>query len=378
MSQKAHFWLSSGAITLTLDAIGAMTDGEARLFLAELRWGSREQQVCPDCGAADKHYSIRTRNQWRCKKCSRTFSVTSGTPFHGNKLPYRKLLLAICTFVVRQKGVSALEMRRTIGAHYRTCFVLLHKLRAVIMLTASPEKLSGVVEIDGAHFSGRKRKPRKKKARRTKDEKTQVPAKYGRPLRARDRADAFQFHPNRRIVMALREVSQEKTAAIDYRSNKLIGKGARRTIVEICMSENGRDCEALVEQYVEKGSLIRTDELPAYGNLKLMGYRHEVVNHSTEFCTDDGINQNQAESCFARLRRSNFGVYHRIVPKYMRAYGWENAWREDVRRRDTRGQVEDLLKRVFSCGILKEWINYCRGNHPEDEQRYRPPVLLAA
>lgn len=57
-----------------------MTDDEARLFLAEQRWGSRDQQICPECGAVDAHYDIRTRNQWRCKECTRTFSVTSNHP----------------------------------------------------------------------------------------------------------------------------------------------------------------------------------------------------------------------------------------------------------------------------------------------------------
>jgi hypothetical protein len=57
----AHFWLSTEAITITQESIGAMTDDQARLFLAELRWGSVDQQVCPECGVADRHYNRRSR-----------------------------------------------------------------------------------------------------------------------------------------------------------------------------------------------------------------------------------------------------------------------------------------------------------------------------
>ena len=74
----AHFRLSAGAITITQESIGAMTDDEARMFLSELRWGSEDQQVCPECGVIDRHYNIRTRGQWRRKHCFHTFSVTLG------------------------------------------------------------------------------------------------------------------------------------------------------------------------------------------------------------------------------------------------------------------------------------------------------------
>jgi transposase-like protein len=380
-SQKAHFWLTSGAITLTELQIGAMTEDEACLYLAEQRWGSKDKQICPDCGAVDSHYHYPARKQWRCKKCSRTFSVTSGTPFHRQRIGYRKLLMAMFAFISHQKGLPALELRRIIGAHYETCFLLLQKLRAAIELTADQDMLSGTVDIDGAHFSGRRRKPARKKGAPTREQQTEVPTKHskkGRQLRARDRADFFPFHRNRRIVMVMREVSQEPTARIDYRNGKAIGKGALRTIVQICRSENQEDCEALVERYVQKGSIVRTDEWNAYGNLPDLGFTRLRVNHSVEFCSPEGYNQNQAESFFSRMRRSVIGIHHRITPKYMAAYAWEMAWREDVRRMDTRRQLNDLLGRVFRCTILPEWTNYCRGNHPTREHLFMAPPRLAA
>ena len=142
----------------------------------------------------------------------------------------------------------------------------------------------------------------------------------------------------------------------------------------ICRSENTADIEALVKQHVERASTIRSDELPAYGNLKYMGYGHEVVNHSEEFSTDDGINQNQAESFFSRMRRACIGIYHRITPKYMLDYATEMAWREDVRRTDTKNQMALLLGRVCGAGLSKDWFNYCRGNKRKIELLFRAPV----
>lgn len=366
----AHFWLSTKAITLTQDSIGAMTDDQARMFLAELRWGSADQQVCPECGAVDRHYHIRTRRQWRCKHCFHTFSVTSGTPFADRKIGYRKLLLALFAFVINQKGIAALALRRIIGGQYRTSFTLLHKLREAIMLTTSQDQLEGVVEIDGGHFSGRKRKGRKKK--KAKEENKQVPNKYAQH-RSKASQGAFPFHPNRRIIIVLREISQETTGAINKYNGKPIGKGATRTIVAVCRSENNVDVEALIRKHVAVPSTIRTDEMPSYGNVKLMGYTHQVVNHSVEFSSDEGYNENQAESYFSRMRRACIGIYHRITPKYMLDYASETAWREDVRRQDTRSQLAMLVQRVFSAGLSKDWLNYCHGNHRQVELLFQGP-----
>lgn len=361
-ASTTHFWLKSGAVTLTLGQVAVMSDEEARLFLAELRWGDKNKQACPDCGTFDIHHSIRTRKQWRCKHCFRTFSVTTGTPFADHKIGYRRLALALMAFVVHQKGIAALALRRIIGGQYRTSFTLLHKIREAVMLTVPDEKLTGIVDIDGAHFSGRKRKGRKKKPPAAK----QIPKKY-HAHRSKMHASAFPFHPNRRIVITLRKVSQEPTGVLNRFNGKPITKGAVRTLVAVCRSENTKDVEALIKKHVERQSTIRSDELPAYGNVKTMGYSHEVVNHSVEFSSEEGYNENQAESFFSRMRRSCIGVYHRITPRYMLDYATEMAWREDARRLDTGVQVASLVQRIFGAGISADWLNYCRGNKRQVE-----------
>ncbi|MDP1734438.1 MAG: hypothetical protein Q8L44_08750 [Sulfuritalea sp.] len=45
-TSTTHFWLKREAVPLTLEAVSALDDEAARLFLAELRWGSRMHWTC--------------------------------------------------------------------------------------------------------------------------------------------------------------------------------------------------------------------------------------------------------------------------------------------------------------------------------------------
>jgi hypothetical protein len=244
-------------------------------------------------------------------------------------------------FVTSVKGISASALSRQLGVAYQTGFVLVSKLRESILENANKNQLDGLVQIDGAHVSGRVRKPRKKKPSTKRQ--------------ARDRVSpaANPFHRNRRIVMVAREVDPNG------------GNGAIRTIVEVVRAESPEAVEALTRKYVKKGAKIWTDEHPAYGALAAR-YEHESVNHSVEFSTDEGVSNNQAESFFARMRRMTIGQVHRITPKYMADYVTEVAWREDVRKVATAFQLAELIH--FTQKKLSIWwTGYWQGHHRSQE-----------
>ena len=171
--------------------------------------------------------------------------------------------------------------------------------------------------------------------------------------RAKVDAGANPTHPNRRIVMVLRQVDPTG------------GSGAIRTVVEIVQAENREWATKLAKKYVERGATVMTDEHPACGEF-MARYNHATVNHSIEFSTDAGVNNNQAESYFARLRRLVWGQIHRLSPKYMLDSTTEIAWREDVRRTPTSKQVEQLLKMTLKRPSTF-WRRYSQGNKRPEE-----------
>ena len=295
------------------------------------------------CGTIRQHYYLKTRRQWRCREdgCGSTFSVTSGTKFADHKLPLKTILQAIVMFATNVKGISASAMSRGLGVAYMTAFALLHKLRESILENADKTPLDGLIHIDGAHVSGRARKPRVK----VKASKTQARSKLSY-------TDGHQ-HPNRRIVMVMRQVDPDGRT------------GSIRTIVEVVKAENAEAANSLAKQYIKRGASIMTDESSAYAEY-MARYNHQSVNHSTMFSTNTGVNNNQAESFFARMRRMVFGQIHRLTPKYMLDYATEVAWREDVRRTSTSLQVRQLLGMALKKRS-RWWRGYWQGYHRPDE-----------
>ena len=133
--------------------------------------------------------------------------------------------------------------------------------------------------------------------------------------------------------------------------------GASKTRIAIGYTENSRVAERVVKEMVKPGSLIMTDENSAYTPLACW-YDRKCVEHAKEFSTDDGVNENQAESFFSRLRRAEYGTYHGMRPKYLFDYTQEFAWREDVRRFTEGEKVADLFRRISSNGLSRWWRGY--------------------
>lgn len=325
-----------------------MNEDECYEKFLQLRWGDRDQVVCPHCGVIGRHYYRRTRRQWRCADCDGYFSVTTGTPFQDRKLEFKRLLLGITEFISSANGISLHALSSKMNVQVKTAQAFVGKLREVMWASRPQVQLTGVVQIDGGHFGGRPRHGRLRTnsnaaiTAHVEDKLLKKKKRKGRSL-----ANARRFQ-KRRVVMVLRELHPDPKI------------GATKTIVAISMSENEADAIQLARTYIKPGSLVMTDENPAYNQLSCW-YEHKTVQHAVEFSTVDGINDNQAESYFSRLRRHVKGVSHRIEPKYMADIAVEMAWREDVRRKTHGQKFESLLKATFSHGLSKWWRGYWQG-----------------
>lgn len=261
-----NFLLSSAARTLSLSAVARMSDEEASATFQRIRWADNEgEPYCPQCGCASVK-KLGTRPVWKCRACAHQFSVTSGTLFADRKRPVRDYLLAIAIFANGAKGYSALQLSRDLNCQYRTAFVLAHKLREAIKAEEDQVTLSGTIETDGAYYSKRTRKENKA-------------------------ADRSRSEPApRKVVVVVRQ------------------RGGR-TLPFVLQKES--DAVPVIREKVATGSTIHADEARGWDVLHAF-YDTRRVNHSVAY-SHDGNCTNLAESYFARLRRSEYGIHHRIL-----------------------------------------------------------------
>ena len=330
-----HFLLTAEARSLSVREVFALSDEAAFNSFRELRWGKGEEVVCPECGVAERHWFLPSRRQWRCKACTHTFSVTSGTIFAHHKLPLRVYLGAVALYTNAVKGLSALQMCRDLGVQYKTAFVLMHKLRESLMVQREEAPLSGEVQMDGAYVGGHVR-PRNKKEDRV------------------DRRLAENQSPDKRCILVMRENHRDQDAAP-------APPGARKTLSFVIGRENQADVGSLAKRFIAPGTVISADESDAY-DLLHAHFAMRRVNHQCEYRADDGTTNNQGESYFSRFRRMEIGQTHKFGTRYLANYANEAAYREDTRRLSNGEIFRDILGKCAHTGTHRDWCGYWQGN----------------
>src|SRR6266705_1163171 len=255
------------------------TQDECRAILEELRW--QDGVKCPHC-QSDKISRIRKRFQYDCDSCRYQFSVTAGTIFHDSHLPLPKWFAAVYLMCESKKGMSALQLKRTLHTGYQTAWYLCHRIRAAMMEVA-PKPLGGTVEIDETYIAGKKRRWR---------------AKAGK-----------------QVVIGIRQRNGDLRLirAADATS---------KTVREIINKNVGSHVE-----------VIMTDESAIYPFAldKMQRDKHRTINHTRHYAHGD-VHTNTVESAFSLLKRGIVGTWHKIDAKHLPAYLDEMCFRFNNRK----------------------------------------------
>ena len=203
-------------------------EAACRQYLAKLRWP--DGFVCPRCQSREGW--LTARDLYHCRLCADQASVSAGTLFAGTNLPLRLWFEAVWHVTNQKYGASALGMQRLLGlGSYHTAWNWLHKLRRA-MVRPGRDRLAGVVETDEIYIGG----PRAGKRGR---------GAAGKSL----------------VVVMVQESPQ----------------GLGRIRLARVPDASAASLEAAIEQALEPGSEVRTDDWNGYRGLTSLGYRHKVV-----------------------------------------------------------------------------------------------------
>ena len=272
------------------------TDAKCRELLEKLRWPNGV--VCIRCGSLSVS-DIETRDQYDCNDCRYRFSVTAGTIMHDSHLPLRKWLIAIYLMCESKKGISALQLKRTIGVAYKTAWYLCHRIREAMGNDPfDGPTLFGIVEVDETLIGGKTRG----KGRAYKGNKTWV-------------AGAIQRGGGIRLKRV---------------------ENVRKDTLHAFIAETVRD----------EAEAIYTDELKSYIGITDHDTRHETVNHSIDEWVVGDVHTNTIEGVWSLFKRSIIGSFHKVSEKHLDRYLEELEWRYSNRSNDH--IFVDTLRRIVN------------------------------
>lgn len=281
------------------------TDEDCREILTRLRWPEGVQ--CPRCRSKSVWY-LQTRKQFTCSDCAYQFSVTTGTIFNDTHLPLETWFMAVLLLVEARKGMSANQLKRTVGVSYKTAWYLCHRIRAAMKETERP-MLDGTVEMDETYVGGRERGKGKG---------------WNRP------------DNNKEIVIGLRQRGGDLRFfhANDVKSG---------TLAQFIKDNVSADVDVMV-----------TDEFPGYPKAMIAagikGGQHKTIRHKAKVYVDGDIHTNTVESAFSLLKRGIMGTWHKISAKHLPAYLEEMTFR--FNRRKNANLFLDTLRHMITAPTL--------------------------
>ncbi len=343
-SAATAFHLSPNAIDVSVEKFAKMSDLQCVQYMAKVRWGSCKQVTCPHCSTSSEHYFSKPEMRWKCRACGKRFSVTSKTAFANRRITLQKLLCAIHLWACGSAGQPALELRRMLNiGGYNTAYNLVCKLREGLLRGSNIGLISGVIEIDAAHASGRRASEKRAVAleynesgQRNVAQEPEATGTISTPITEQVRSDDQLTNVARQKQKRDKKIAAENAGlvvdpqygtyyppsrrfvwTIRKRSGK-VGRGATFTRVGIGMAETPDVAMSLANAYIAiPESILATDSGTAFSKLGKEFKCHFQVNHSETLSGPNGEHNNFAESFGARQDRAEKGVYLNIEAKYL-------------------------------------------------------------
>lgn len=256
--------------------------------------------VCPHCGnkeRAKKMGGEATRiGLYKCYACRKQFTVKVHTVYESSHIPLHKWLQATYLMCSSKKGISALQISRTLEVTYKSAWFMCHRIReAMTMPNAGP--IGGndkMVEIDETYIGGKEKNKHANKRRK-----------------------GSQGGSGKAIIVSLVERHGEiRSQHIPFVSSKAL--------------------QEILQSNVKKHTYIMTDEARWYRGMMSglkMSYEHGAVNHSEgEYVRGAIYHTNTVENYFSILKRGIVGTFHHISKQHLGRYIAEFDFRYNERK----------------------------------------------
>lgn len=214
------------------------------------------------------YYRVRGRKCWSHQSTGHQIFPLTGTIFEKSSTPLTVWFEAIYLFSISKNGISAKELQRHFGVTYKCAYRIGQQIRKLMEQAGAP--LTGIVEADETYMpSGKTKRP---------------------------------------VIAAI------------SRSGGIRAK--------VMLNRQTESVKPFIEENVQKGSYLMTDEANVYKGLT--GYKHRSVNHGRGFVKGT-VYTNNVEAFWNQVKRSINGTYHWVSPEYLQLYVDEFSFRHSLR-----------------------------------------------
>lgn len=229
-------------------------------------------------------------------------------------MPLHKWLFCMYLLYTSRKGISSIQVAKTLGVTQKTAWFLCHRIREVWM-KSKKDKLDGIVEVDEAYFGGKE----------------------------------SNKHFSKKLNKGRGSVGKLIVVGAKQRNGKVIVKHIDDT--------SAYNLQGFIGRHVERNSNVFTDEFKSYKGLT--GFVHEFVNHSGRQYVNGNVHTNSIESFWSLLKRGYYGVYHYMSPKHLKRYIHEFAYRHNTSKVETMDFIGDTItkmigKRIMYCELVSQ------------------------
>lgn len=245
-----------------------------------------------------------SNNRYKCKNTGKYFNIKTKTFLENTKIPLQKWLFALWIITSYKKGISSVQLAKTIGVTQKSAWFMAQRIRACFGIENNNE-LEGVVEADESFFGG-------KNKNRHKDKK--VPQSQGRSFK-------------------------DKTPVLG-----MLQRGGKLNAFVVANTQR-LSIQPLIKQFVKPNTQLISDEWHGYTGLNST-YNHNIVNHAKKEyvnLVDNTIHSNTIEGVWGIMKRSYNGIYNWWSKKHMQKYVDEFVYRYNMRQHPDSDKFNWLL-----------------------------------